>query len=442
MAKKIFFSLEMENGVKVRTIKELKENFSLVKVIEYFLNGKLRKWLLDRNYIQMVHSIDRLNINDNHFVDSLCDIFNIENYTEIHKIDIGIIERNIRKKEIVQMHTNDEEVWRNINDVATNQIEFDEILENIQIHKKIYIVGEKFKLKKKISKIEVIGVGNPSPKLIIMTNDYLNLLEAEIIFQNVNLNESYNENKKKMLEKNKLKKMLEKAKILQAGKSVSYANKKEEIECKSIAKYGMDLEEVLNNFQNVANSQEELDKLLKKRRKKIYLYNGKYVIQKDIKNVELIAIGNVKLGIKGIQKKSEFDSNTCINNNVKLTNITYDDVYEQLPCYITTAICESKGKSDTCYELEMFRMFRDKWLIKTAHGKKLVEIYYLLAPQIVSSINRLPHSKNIYENLWNDYLSKCLYFIEKKDYYACQKKYCDMVNYCKVNFLSKKQVSV
>ena len=38
MAKKIRFSLEMENGTKIRTLDELRENFSLTKVVEYFDN--------------------------------------------------------------------------------------------------------------------------------------------------------------------------------------------------------------------------------------------------------------------------------------------------------------------------------------------------------------------------------------------------------------------
>ncbi len=48
MAKKIRFSLEMENGTKIRTLDELRENFSLTKVVEYFDNQKLFHWLEDR----------------------------------------------------------------------------------------------------------------------------------------------------------------------------------------------------------------------------------------------------------------------------------------------------------------------------------------------------------------------------------------------------------
>ena len=48
MAKKIRFSLEMENGRKIRTLDELRENFSLTKVVEYFDDQKLFHWLEDR----------------------------------------------------------------------------------------------------------------------------------------------------------------------------------------------------------------------------------------------------------------------------------------------------------------------------------------------------------------------------------------------------------
>ena len=41
MAKKIKFSLEMDNEVRVRTLDELRANFSLEKVLEYYINGKL-----------------------------------------------------------------------------------------------------------------------------------------------------------------------------------------------------------------------------------------------------------------------------------------------------------------------------------------------------------------------------------------------------------------
>ncbi len=40
MAKKIKFALEM-NGVKIRTMEELQENFDLDTAVQYLLDGKL-----------------------------------------------------------------------------------------------------------------------------------------------------------------------------------------------------------------------------------------------------------------------------------------------------------------------------------------------------------------------------------------------------------------
>ncbi len=47
MAKKIRFSLKL-NNVIVNDIAELKENFNLKKVTEYFLDGRLLRFLKDR----------------------------------------------------------------------------------------------------------------------------------------------------------------------------------------------------------------------------------------------------------------------------------------------------------------------------------------------------------------------------------------------------------
>lgn len=41
-------------------------------------------------------------------------------------------------------------------------------------------------------------------------------------------------------------------------------------------------------------------------------------------------------------------------------------------CFITTAVCQCFGKSDDCYELTMFRRFRDDWLMKQPDGKALI----------------------------------------------------------------------
>ena len=96
-------------------------------------------------------------------------------------------------------------------------------------------------------------------------------------------------------------------------------------------------------------------------------------------------------------------------------------------CFITTAVCDNFGKPDDCYELTAFRKFRDGWLKMQSDGQKLIEEYYKTAPSIVAKINSLPNAKIIYSEIWDNYLSKCLSYIESRDYTACKKLYVKMV---------------
>lgn len=104
-------------------------------------------------------------------------------------------------------------------------------------------------------------------------------------------------------------------------------------------------------------------------------------------------------------------------------------------CFITTAVCDSFGKADDCYELTAFRNFRDKWLVNQSDGKNLISEYYNIAPKIVEKINSLANSAEVYKNIWNDYLSKCLNFIESGENSKCKKIYVEMVNTLKEKFL-------
>lgn len=452
MAKKIKFSLEMPNGVKVRDLKTLKKNFYISKVIEYFISGKLEDWLEVRGYDDIQEKVVQLDVGDKRFMEKLCEIFEVNPCVldDCEKnININDIYKHIEKQKLIKQYIDDERIWKNVDIIATNQNELDNLLNTIGINSKIYLLGKKFELKKEINKIIMIGIGDESPKLVINTPDYFDLMSADIAFENIDLDEKINETKKNNLDRLLLKYRLQKAlQILDDTEDISVEmfdgkmidNELEDVNIKSIIyrQSAKNIREILKHFENVAITQEELNKLLKKKEQKIWLYKGKFIVEKDIKNVELIAIEEVKLGVLGIERKGEFDSTTCLNNNVKLTNITFDDVYEQLPCYITTAIIQNKGKSDTCYELEMFRNFRDEWLVKTSEGTKLVEEYYLTAPKIIKSIDRLPEKNIIYNRLWHDYLSKCLYLLQIKEYELCKEKYMQMTNECKKFFLGEK----
>lgn len=96
-------------------------------------------------------------------------------------------------------------------------------------------------------------------------------------------------------------------------------------------------------------------------------------------------------------------------------------------CYITTAVCESLDKPDNCYELTMFRRFRDSYLLTQEDGQELVEEYYRIAPFIVNNINALANKDDIYNGIWHSYLTGCLHAIESGDNVRCKDEYRRMV---------------
>lgn len=96
-------------------------------------------------------------------------------------------------------------------------------------------------------------------------------------------------------------------------------------------------------------------------------------------------------------------------------------------CYITTAVCESLGKEDDCYELNILREYRDHYLRSTEDGEKIVNAYYDIAPSIVKRINKCNNSNEIYKEIYTQYLSPCIRLLEADKKEECKEIYSNMV---------------
>lgn len=105
-------------------------------------------------------------------------------------------------------------------------------------------------------------------------------------------------------------------------------------------------------------------------------------------------------------------------------------------CYITTAVCESQGKADNCYELELLRDYRDQYLLSTPEGAALVKEYYNIAPTIVSRIARSEASEQVYEEIWQNYLAPCVHLIEAGKKEDCREQYMAMVYELKGRYMA------
>lgn len=111
---------------------------------------------------------------------------------------------------------------------------------------------------------------------------------------------------------------------------------------------------------------------------------------------------------------------------------TFEDIkqgfrFKNKWCFITTATCNTLGKPDNCYELNMFRSFRDRYSETSDENRKKVLYYYRVAPFIVSKIEGNSDKDLIYREIWETYLSKCLTLLASGDDAGCANLYAQMM---------------
>lgn len=86
-------------------------------------------------------------------------------------------------------------------------------------------------------------------------------------------------------------------------------------------------------------------------------------------------------------------------------------------CFITTAVCRSFGKDDSCEELTLLRSFRDTFMLQSDIGKQLVEQYYQEAPAIVAVISTLPDedAAHVYDTFDQCFIQPAIEAIKEGD---------------------------
>ena len=179
----------MANGVLVRTLDELKENWDLEKVLNYYLNGKLLTWLNDRYYTELAEEVSALNgINDNaELQKKLCGIFGIE--AEIDLVDLEAVAERNRRLEILRQYTADDAVLKNVDKVAFNQEELADLLDEGEAV--IYLCDNKFSVPLSVTGKEYIGLGDV--EIQVNSKDFVDFAKIGIELVNVHFNKEYEE---------------------------------------------------------------------------------------------------------------------------------------------------------------------------------------------------------------------------------------------------------
>lgn len=184
MAKKIRFPLDMGNGIEVRTLEELQENFSIEKVLAYYTDGKLITWLRDRYLDDIADAISDLNKDDSDFTLKICNAFGVE-YNE--EVDMKALEEKNRKLSLLKQYTDKKDFFDVVDDIAFNQDELYDLLDEDK--HTIYLCGDKFSIPLSKNNMKYIGINNPI--VVINSKEIINFDEKKIGLIDIQYDDEY-----------------------------------------------------------------------------------------------------------------------------------------------------------------------------------------------------------------------------------------------------------
>lgn len=184
------------------------------------------------------------------------------------------------------------------------------------------------------------------------------------------------------------------------------------------------IKEIADSFLKKVNSTLELQKSKRKKEDELLNYNMIMAVYVFPAILELEGKSSQPLAQAILDAwKEQFPKTNLALSSFENINEGFNKKF----CYITTAVCESLGKSDDCYELTLLRNYRDGYMQSQPNGAEIIKKYYDIAPTIVKRINKKADSQNIYHQVWDEYLNPCIQCIEVDENEECMKIYTEMV---------------
>lgn len=177
MAKKTF-AIEM-NGIEIKTLEDLRENFDLEKAVTYFKTGELLNWLEDRFYDDEAEKIENISADDKNLSQKICAALDVE-----CDEDLEFTQRVREKKIFLEEKTDDQNIIDNATTTALNQDDLANLLH--MDYKTIFLCGENFTVPIRVSDKKYIGVLS-TPKIKIKANSQEELDAKNISFENCKL---------------------------------------------------------------------------------------------------------------------------------------------------------------------------------------------------------------------------------------------------------------
>lgn len=173
--KKINFPLFMKGNKPVNELEELQEYFDLKKAVEYFVNGKLQKWLENNYNDDLAEELSELTGEEDEFLEQFADILGVAITDK--GIDVsGMVERANLKEKLKRYYPEDE-VEKMVDATASSQSQFDKLSEKgCRI---IYLMPGEYTLPYGLKKCALNGID----KVTVKIHERKDV--AEITFENI-----------------------------------------------------------------------------------------------------------------------------------------------------------------------------------------------------------------------------------------------------------------
>ncbi len=176
---RIKIRLIMADGAEVRNPTELREHFDLEKVVEYYKNGVLLKWLRVRFFDKEADAVEALDENTDDFQQKLCSIFGVE--FSGNPVDVEEIVQRQERLAMLREITDEEEFIRNIDQVAFDQEDLADLL--AEGADTVYLCGTYFVVPARCEKVTYIGINKPTVHIAGLESG--KLLSPDIHFNQV-----------------------------------------------------------------------------------------------------------------------------------------------------------------------------------------------------------------------------------------------------------------
>ena len=186
MAKKIRFPLEMENGIEVRSMEELRNNFALGRVLEYVQNEKLVIWLRDRYENNIADAIAELDKMDPELPRKVSEIFDIP-YDKKTEDDLKQAAERAERIKRLKEFTDEKQYADKIDNVAFDQDELYDLLDE-EVNE-VYLCGDRFAIPLSVKGISYKGINNPV--VVIDSKTEVDWLAKEILLEAVRYDDKY-----------------------------------------------------------------------------------------------------------------------------------------------------------------------------------------------------------------------------------------------------------